>query len=270
MKTLKGHTIFYDAVCPMCNAYTNAFVQTGMLDREGRGTYQQLPPEYAGKIDIRRAVNEIALINRQTGEVHYGINSMFLVIGHSFPFLQPFFRNRFCAWLTNKIYRFISYNRRVIMPSSTDTSGTNEPAFHATYRMAWLVFTWLAAAFLLHQFSQLLTGFVPPSSFYREFLVCAGQMVWQLAFVSLVQPKKTWDYLGNMMTVSFAGGILLLPALILASLIALPAVVFVFYFGIVVMLMLLEHIRRTKILRLSWLLTLTWVIYRLMLLTIIL
>jgi predicted DCC family thiol-disulfide oxidoreductase YuxK len=269
MKTLKDHTIFYDAVCPMCNAYTNAFVQSGMLDSEGRGTYQQLPSAYAGKIDLHRAVNEIALINRQTGEVHYGINSMFLVIGHSFPFLQPFFRNRLFAWLANKIYRFISYNRRVIMPASTDTPGINEPAFHASYRMAWLVFTWLAAAFLLHQFSHLLTGIVTPSSFYREFLVCAGQMVWQLGFVSLIQPNKTWDYLGNMMTVSFAGGILLLPALILSALIALPPVAFIFYFGIVVTLMLVEHIRRTKVLRLSWLLTLSWVVYRLILLTII-
>ena len=269
MKTLKDHTIFYDAVCPMCNAYTNAFVRSGMLDREGRGTYQQLPAVYAGKIDLQRAVNEIALINRQTGEVHYGIDSMFLVIGHSFTFLQPFFRNRLCAWLANKIYRFISYNRRVIMPSSADTTGIHEPAFHASYRISWLVFTWLAAAFLLHQFSQLLTGIVPPSSFYREFLVCAGQMVWQLVFVSLIQPKKTWDYLGNMMTVSFAGGILLLPALFLASLFSLPPVAFVFYFVIVVTLMLLEHIRRTGILRISWLLTLSWVAYRLILLTII-
>jgi hypothetical protein len=156
------------------------------------------------------------------------------------------------------------------MPSSTDTSGTHEPAFHAGYRMAWLVFTWLAAAFFLNQFSHLLTGFVPPSSFYREFLVCAGQMVWQLAFVSLIQPQKTWDYVGNMMTVSFAGGILLLPPLILAAVISLPPVVFVFYFGIVVNLMLMEHIRRTKILHLSWLLTFSWVAYRLILLTIIL
>ena len=133
MKTLKDHTIFYDAVCPMCNAYTNAFVRSGMLDREGRGTYQQLPAAYAGKIDLQRAVNEIALINRQTGEVHYGIDSMFLVIGHSFPFLQPFFRNRLCAWLANKIYRFISYNRRVIMRSWYSDNWLGSPFWPSTF-----------------------------------------------------------------------------------------------------------------------------------------
>ena len=82
MKTLKDHTILYDEVCPLCNAYTGAFVRTGLLDPDGRAPYQQLPATTT--IDRTRAADEIALVNKRTGEVHYGIQSLFLIIGHAF------------------------------------------------------------------------------------------------------------------------------------------------------------------------------------------
>ena len=85
MKTLKNHTILYDEVCPMCNAYTSAFVKTGMLDKDGREPYQNMSCNYASKVDTLRAVNEIALVNKETGEVEYGIRSLFIILGNSFP-----------------------------------------------------------------------------------------------------------------------------------------------------------------------------------------
>src|SRR5215212_2803052 len=116
MKTLKNYTILYDEVCPMCNAYTNAFVKTGMLDKNGREPYQNMSCTYNTKIDKARAVNEIALINRETGEVEYGVKSLFLIIGNAFPYLKPLFRFQLFEWSMDKVYKFISYNRRVIMP----------------------------------------------------------------------------------------------------------------------------------------------------------
>src|SRR5881275_463546 len=102
MKTLKNYVIFYDEVCPLCNVYTGAFVKTGMLDREGRLAYQAMPKECAEKIDGKRAVDEIALLNKETGEVYYGVNSLFLVLGNSFPFLKPLFRIPVFSWLVEK------------------------------------------------------------------------------------------------------------------------------------------------------------------------
>jgi hypothetical protein len=88
MKTLAGYTILYDAECPMCNLYSKAFVKTGMLDNSGRVPYQQMPANVCPYVDRQRAVNEIALVNSQTGEVNYGIRSLFKVIGNSFPVLE--------------------------------------------------------------------------------------------------------------------------------------------------------------------------------------
>src|SRR5881398_2373493 len=115
MKTLKNYTILYDAVCPMCNLYTGAFVRAGMLDSKGREPYQS--SDMFSRVDTQRAVDEIALVNKETGEVIYGVQSLFFILEHSFPFFKPVFRSKDFAWCMNKVYKFISYNRRIIMPS---------------------------------------------------------------------------------------------------------------------------------------------------------
>src|SRR5580698_2819025 len=91
VNTLKNHTILYDADCPMCKAYTNAFTATGMLDPNGRAPYQHMPDFACPLIDHQRAVNEIALINKTTGQVTYGIESLFKIIANSFPIFRPLF-----------------------------------------------------------------------------------------------------------------------------------------------------------------------------------
>jgi len=271
MKTLKNHTIFYDEVCPMCNAYTGAFLKTGMLDKEGRQSYQNMSCTYSAKIDTARAVNEIALINKETGEVEYGVKSLFLIIGNAFPFFKPLFRFKPFEWLMDKCYKFISYNRRVIMPSVKGKTGNmNDPSFNLRYRISFLVFTWIVTAFVLYNYSKLLTGIIPPGNSYREFLICGGQIFWQLFFVSFTDKSKAWDYLGTMMTVSFAGGLLLLTGIGILKFLSPAPAVYAGYFILVAAWMLFEHIRRVKILKLNAMLSVTWVLYRLILLTVIL
>lgn len=104
---------------------------------------------------------------------------------------------------------------------------------------------------------------------YREYLICGGQILFQGLIVSMYAADKKWDYLGNMMTISFAGALLLLPIIILAQYITIPALISTLYFLAVAGLMFLEHIRRTKLLKLGWVLTATWMLYRLAVLLII-
>jgi hypothetical protein len=87
--------------------------------------------------------------------------------------------------------------------------------------------------------------------------------------VSWLFPERRWDYLGNMMTISFAGAILLMPILFLARFIPLSPLVACICFLGVAGLMLLEHIRRSKLLGIGWALTISWVLYRIILLVII-
>lgn len=253
----------------MCQLYTSTFVKTGMLDSEGRAPYQQLPEAFSNCIDRKRAVDEIALVNRKTGQVHYGIDSLFYILGHSFPVFRPLFRNRFFAGAMRRLYRFISFNRRIIMPSKRSETAS-EPGFNRKYRVAYLIFAWLFTSFILHKYSHLMTGLVPAGTFCRELLVCGGQMIWQGVVIRQTNRGREWDYLGTMMTVSLAGALALLPAYFIGHFVGAHPYIFTGWFLVVAGLMLLEHMRRVNILGLNGLLSATWVLYRLTLLFILL
>jgi len=263
MEMLKNHIILFDAECPMCRIYTQAFVRSGMLEGEGRAAYQTEMEQLCPVIDRQRAVNEIALVNTKSGEVSYGVESLFKVIGNSWPVFGPLFRFRPFAWLMSKIYAFISYNRRVIIPAGkSEVTFAYQPTFKLQYRLAWLLFTGLATGFVLTAYAHLLTGFVPIGPAWREYAVCGGQMVFQGVVISTFAREKLWNYLGNMMTISFAGSLLLCLMLGVAHWVKLPALTFPLFFMGVAGLMFLEHIRRTGLLGLGWVMTVTWVLYR--------
>jgi hypothetical protein len=163
MRTLQNHLILYDAECPMCQLYTRAFTRSGMLDPDGRAPYQEISAAACPLVDLNRAVNEIALIDTKTGEVKYGIESLFKVIGHSFPRLRPLFSWRPFLWTMRKTYAFISYNRKVIIPPPAFAPTTAEgpapqPAFRLPHRLAWLLFTVLIAAAILTSYTRQTLG----------------------------------------------------------------------------------------------------------------
>src|ERR1700744_2432477 len=141
MRTLKNYQILFDAECPMCDLYTKAFVSSGVLDKDGRAAYQDLEPAPCPMVDRQRAVNEMALIDQTTGEVTYGIRSLFRIFGELMPFFKPLFTFGPFVWVMSKVYAFIAYNRRVIVPPFKKDDGTQlQPTFKLNYRIAYLVF----------------------------------------------------------------------------------------------------------------------------------
>ena len=270
MKTLNNHIILFDSECPMCSTYTKAFVKTGMLNSNGRAAYQDNLETRCPLVDRQRAVNEIALVNLENGEVTYGIQSLFKVIGNARPAFMPLFACKPFTWLMAKLYAFISYNRRVIIPAgSGGEEFTWQPSFRLNYRLAYLAFTWFCTGCILTGYARLLAPGIPLGSPYREYLICGGQIIFQGIIISTFAREKLWAYLGNMMTISFAGSLFLLIMTGLSHLVKLPAFVFPVYFLAVAGLMFLEHIRRTKLLNLGYTLTATWVLYRVALLGLI-
>ncbi|MBO9674960.1 MAG: DUF393 domain-containing protein [Sphingobacteriaceae bacterium] len=269
MKTLKNHVILFDNECPMCYAYTKAFIRTGMLAQDGRKAYQEMPQNICPLVDHQRAANEIALVNTETGEVTYGIQSLFKIIAYAVPFFKPLFLFSPFVYLMQKFYAFISYNRKVIVPAIVKEN-TIQPTFRIHYRIAYLLLTWIITAYILTNYAHLLTDFVPLGSKYREYLICGGQLFFQAAIINFYRKEKLWNYLGNMMTISFAGSLLLLPALVVSHYFQVDTLIFMLYFLMVAGLMFLEHLRRSKILNLGKTMSITWVLYRLIVLGLIL
>jgi predicted DCC family thiol-disulfide oxidoreductase YuxK len=270
MKELANYTIIYDAECPMCGMYTQVLVQTGIMEQEGRKAYQDLSASACPMVDRQRAVNEIALVNQQTGDVVYGIHSLFKIMGTALPVLKPVFSFKPFVWVMSKLYAFISYNRRVIIPASKQDELRLQPTFKLHYRIAYLLFTWVVTAFVLSRYARLLQGVVPVGSSYREYLICGGQILLHGTIISLFGKPKAWNYLGNMMTISFAGALLLLPVWLLSGWMGVHPQVYACYFMLVAGLMFLEHIRRTRLLQLGWALTISWALYRALVLLLIL
>lgn len=262
MNTLKNHLILYDAECPMCRVYTKAFVSTGLLDANGRAAYQHTPEAACPMVDRQRAVDEIALVNKTTGEVSYGIHSLFKLFAIAIPALKPVFEFKPLIWLMSKVYAFISYNRRVIIPANSDQY-IYQPTFKLNYRIAYLLFTWAVTAYILTTYAHLLY-LLPAGASYCGYLICGGQLFFQGLIISMVSKDKTWSYLGNMMTISLAGALLLLPGLLIAACFSMPPLFYTGYFTAIAGLMLMEHIRRTKLLKLGRALTISWICYGLL------
>lgn len=270
MKTLSHHVLIFDNNCPLCKAYTGAFIKTGILDRQGREAYNSVAAYTCDLLDMNRARNEIALVNTKTGRVLYGVDSLFRILAHAFPVFAPLFRLSPFRWLMKKLYVFISYNRKVIIPSDA-THDSCVPDFNLRYRRAYILFTWLATSALLTTYSHLLAGVLPPSRFFREFLVCGGQIIFQSCALYFINRNKITAYLGNMMTISFAGGLVLLLIMGIGRLCDLQSpVAYSALFVFTAALMLIEHWRRMRLLGIHWSASVSWMLYRVILLTVIL
>ncbi|WP_207425617.1 DUF393 domain-containing protein [Pedobacter sp. SYSU D00535] len=271
MSRLKNHLILFDADCPMCRLYTEAMVKGGMLDPDGRAPYQDLTEQACPMVDRQRAANEIALVSLESGEVSYGIQSLFKVFASSFPVLKPLFLFKPFVWGMTKLYAFISFNRRVIIPAPLATGTFQiQPSLRLEYRIAYLIFSWFITASIHSAYSPLLKGLAPAGSAVMEYLICGGQVFFQGAIIGLIDRSKRWDYLGNMMSISLAGALLLLPAVFKANWLHLPAGFYAAWFLAIAGAMLLEHIRRTRLLQLGWTLSASWVLYRILVLLFIL
>jgi predicted DCC family thiol-disulfide oxidoreductase YuxK len=270
MKTLENHILIYDRDCPICKLYTGAFIKTNMLDPNGRTDYCSIDSSTFPNLDMARAKDEIALVNTRTGNVTYGIDSLFKILATRFPVLKYIFMSGVFRLAMNKLYSFVSFNRKVIAPGEDFESPTScTPSFNLRYRWAYIMLSWIFTSVVLSQYAMRLSSLVPPTNFFREWLICGGQIIFQSIAISLIREDRIVHYLGNMMTVSNIGALLLLPALLIPNNFLQPEV-YVAFFGVVVFIMLLEHYRRTKILGLTVWASVSWVAYRLIVLGIIL
>jgi hypothetical protein len=271
MNTLQNYKLLIDADCPMCRIYGNAFEKHALIEKGTCSPYQTIDVSFSNCIDMARAKNEIALFNTKTQETVYGIEAFQTILANSFQGLKPIFRSKFISLILKKLYKFISTNRKVIAPSTRKENQQDcTPDLNVKYRIFYIIFVALFSSIVLNRFTITInTMFGWQSSFYRELMVCFGQILWQTVLLRNILKDKLYDYLGNMMTVSMIGTLLLLPFLAVSSFINIHAWGFIIYFGVVVNFMLFEHLRRCKILNISIIVSISWIVYRIIVLGLI-
>ncbi|WP_166926178.1 thiol-disulfide oxidoreductase DCC family protein [Flavobacterium poyangense] len=270
MKTLQNQTLLYDEDCPLCQVYTTGFIKAKMLDENGRKSYSQLSENEQNFVDVNRASNEIALIDNKNQTVLYGIDSLLKVIGYSFPAIEKIGNLKPLNFFLKKLYSFVSYNRKVIIPNKVNKEAKLQcvPNFNYKYRFLFIGFATAVTTIVLYYYATLIPG-LPNASITRELVIALGQIFFQSLFLLKSDRKTILNYSGNLMTVSLMGSLLLLPMLALQAVVPIPTNVTLIWFAITAFLMFMEHYRRTRILELPAYLCLTWVIYRLIVLLLI-
>ena len=235
MKTLHNHIIIYDDACPMCNLYTRSFIKAKMLEQGGRKSFSHMAEHHPDLFDTNRACNEIALIDTRSGAVIYGVDSLIKIIANNYPWIGRLASSPPMQWFLKRLYGFISYNRKVIAPAEQKHVNC-QPAFHLGYRVFYLIICWLLTALVLRSYAALLTNYLPVGSLSREFIICGGQLIVQGILVSINNKHNVMDYLGNLMTISLGGAILLMPGMIIFKALATESWLPVFYFGLIVII----------------------------------
>lgn len=266
MKKLENYQIIYDDECPLCNVYTRAFIDNGMLDKNGRVPYKEYIVENKFNVDIQKSQNQIALVNTKTGETTYGLDSMLKIITHRFNFVKNLFKIKIIYWLFTKLYSFISFNRKVIAPAKI-TAHTCKPEFNTKYRILFIVFCWLVTSLVLQAFTSTFHFKHYPN--YIESILLLVQIPVQYLILKNKSKENFINYLGHLFFLSLLGSLLLLPIICFNYFIAVPLIISAVYFFAIVLLLVIMHLKRVALLQLNNGLCYSWILYRLSILAII-
>lgn len=267
MKTLEHQTLLYDEDCPLCQAYTSSFIKTGMLDKNGRKSFNQISTIDKSIIDIERASNEIALIDTKNKTVTYGINSLLKVIGHRFPIINTIGHFPPVHYTLELLYAFISYNRKVIMPNKENKSLSPQciPSFNNPYRLAYIFIAIIITSSTVVSYLKL-NSWVPNLRWSTISALTLGLVIFQWLFIIKRDHFSIINYLGHVMTVSLYGSLILLPVILVHAWIPIPEFLKTSWFSLTIIIMFFEHKRRVKLLSLPAYLSYTWVLYRIIIL----
>ena len=204
MKTSHNKAIIYDDTCPMCNIYTKAFVQYGFLKSENRLSFTKIDENIASKLDLHRSKHEIPLIDQDTGEVLYGVDSLVFLLSQKMPWIGKAMKWSFLYFLVKQFYALVSYNRRTIALSAPKSTAFDcTPDVNIPYRTAFLVISWLFSSLVLYKINAT-TNFNIPMITLSVFAV---------HFVIVAFFKRRFEYFGQIATLMFIFSLLMLPSL---------------------------------------------------------
>lgn len=236
---LTNKVILYDDSCPMCKVYTQGFVRMGILTPDHRVGMARASADTMQRLDLKRARHEIPLLDTQTGKVTYGMDALFLLIGHRFPIFTPLFRNAPFRALVYAFYQLVTYNRRVIAGCAPPREGFDcAPDFNRAARLRYLrlaLASWVlllgSAAFAVYH-SHL---------FALLALLLTGAGIQTVRFAQALRRHCFWDKAGSYATNNLLFGLLLTP-----SLLPLPASLRWINFGVAAGITVVDAIRRQR------------------------
>lgn len=246
---MNNKIIIYDDNCPMCSAYTNAFVKTGFIDKEGRKDFSTISPELLAKIDVQKSVNEIPLIDTKTNTIWYGIDALLEILDQKIPFIKKIGNIKPLKWLLQKFYKFVSYNRRVIVAAQKKEEGFDcSPDFNTRYRFAFLAtFLFFNTWMLFPLQDHVLNNSIFNSNIIKLQVVHTLFVCINISIGSRLKKREGYEYLGQINMVALLAMLFCVPLIFINKLFALPNGMFnSFYLGMLAFFVVHEYLRRMK------------------------
>ena len=215
---MKNKILIYDDNCPLCEWYSGLFVKYGFLNNDGRKPFSTLNNELVEKIDFVKSRNEIPLLDTSTNKVLYGIDALLEILDQKIPFAKKAGNMAPVKWFLKKLYKFISYNRKVIVAKKCGTGNIDcSPDINYKYRFIFMAACLAFNTIMLlplhdHVFSKL--------SFYHldKPGMQAGHFVFVLinCILSFTFSKdRGYEYIGQVNMLALSAILLLLPLLML-------------------------------------------------------
>jgi predicted DCC family thiol-disulfide oxidoreductase YuxK len=241
--------LIYDDGCPLCVAYTTAFVKAGLLNEQGRKNFNNIDAASFELIDKAKCNNEIPLLDTETKQVWYGIDALFELLNPKIPFIKFIGNIKPVKWLLQKMYRFISYNRKVIVAVSSKNGYDCNPDFNIGYRVYFLVFFLLFNTIMLAPLYETVftKSFIGRSSFAQLQAAHLGLVAGNILMAAFTGFKKGIEYLGQVNMLALICILLIIPLhLINCYANLLNEDINNFYLGMVCLVVIREYIRRMK------------------------
>ena len=246
---MSKQVIIYDDACPLCTAYTKAFVKAGLLADENRVSFSSASKELWKLVDQTKCRNEIPLVNISTGGVLYGIDALLEVLAGRWPFIKTCGNLKPVKYFLKKLYKFISYNRRSIVAINDKTFTVNSaPDFNALYRTAFLCLGFLFNTYMLIPLQR----YVLPVSIFKEVSLMQLQ-IGHLLFVcvnismaSTYKKRQFFEYLAQINMLALISMLFLLPLILINKFINIPDAFNNIYLAGILFFIIKDYFRRME------------------------
>ncbi len=265
MSTQKA--IIYDSECPLCAAYTKAFVKLKLLRPEERIAFSELSDqEFIPRMDRSRQGNEIPLVDLNGGKTLYGLDALVFLLSRRWQWIGRTMRFRPLYLFFRGLYAMISYNRRVILAKKFRAITCScAPDYHAGYRVLLIAFAATVSVLITHGFGISLAetaGYAGRYPGLKMLAICGTGWMLSMATAVAFMKKDRLEYIGHLAVLQLTGVFVLVPATIAAPYIG-DAGIYLCLCSVVVssLLMLRGHARRIAIMGRSQVWTLLWFVF---------
>ena len=246
MKT-SNQILLYDDYCPLCSWYSGLFVKFKLLNPENRQPFSSASEKIISLVDFERGRNEIPLIDPVNKTVLYGLDALLSILGKPFPSIERIGHLKPMHWFLSKLYKFISYNRKVVVAKKCRTGSIDcSPDFNIPYRLL-LVFLSLTLMILsIGAVHSSVLSHIPFYSISKEQLLIATLSLTSISYIAalLIPRRKSIEFFGQASILTILTVLLLMPLLLLNNLMDLPDWLVVAYLGIVALMIGKEYFRR--------------------------